>query len=337
MAKIVLGMGTSHGPMLSTPPEQWGQRASADRKNPRHFFKGRTYSYDELLTERADEHLEQQVSPEIWRERHERCQRAIAELARVYREVKPDVAVIVGNDQREIFSDAVTPPFSVFWGQDLINEQPDLDYLEKLSPGLAIAVPGHAPPQKLHHPGHPELGRHIIECMTKSDFDVTSITRLPQGPAGHDAAPHAFGFIYRQIMNDDVIPHVPVILNTFFPPNQPTAKRCYDFGKCLTSAIQSWDSDKTVALFASGGLTHFVINEEIDRIFLAAAQERRIDKVTELGEQIYQSGTSEIKNWIPVVGAMSELKADMHVVDYVPCYRSEAGTGNAMGFVYWRP
>jgi 3-O-methylgallate 3,4-dioxygenase len=24
-----------------------------------------------------------------------------------------------------------------------------------------------------------------------------------------------------------------------------------------------------------------------------------------------------------------------HKVDYVPCYRSEAGTGNAMGFVYW--
>ena len=24
-----------------------------------------------------------------------------------------------------------------------------------------------------------------------------------------------------------------------------------------------------------------------------------------------------------------------HQVDYVPCYRSEAGTGNAMAFVYW--
>jgi 3-O-methylgallate 3,4-dioxygenase len=25
------------------------------------------------------------------------------------------------------------------------------------------------------------------------------------------------------------------------------------------------------------------------------------------------------------------------VVDYVPCYRTPAGTGNAMGFVYWKP
>ena len=25
----------------------------------------------------------------------------------------------------------------------------------------------------------------------------------------------------------------------------------------------------------------------------------------------------------------------MTLVDYVPCYRSEAGTGNAMAFAYW--
>ena len=32
MAKIVLGMGSSHGPMLSTPPEEWGQRVLADKQ-----------------------------------------------------------------------------------------------------------------------------------------------------------------------------------------------------------------------------------------------------------------------------------------------------------------
>jgi hypothetical protein len=50
----------------------------------------------------------------------------------------------------------------------------------------------------------------------------------------------------------------------------------------------------------------------------------------------YQSGTSEIKNWIPVVAGAVELGMPAQVVDYVPCYRSLAGTGNAMGFVYWR-
>jgi hypothetical protein len=34
---------------------------------------------------------------------------------------------------------------------------------------------------------------------------------------------------------------------------------------------------------------------------------------------------------------MSALGVPAHVVDYIPCYRSLAGTGNAMGFVYWQP
>jgi 3-O-methylgallate 3,4-dioxygenase len=158
------------------------------------------------------------------------------------------------------------------------------------------------------------------------------MTKLPR-----DETPHAFGFVYRQIMSDRVIPSVPVVLNTFYPPNQPTVRRCYDFGKSIVRAIQSWDQDARVALIASGGLTHFVIDEEVDQTIFAAMRERSVVKLAELGEDIFQSGTSEVKNWIPVAGAMADLDFDMHLVDYVPCYRSEAGTGNAMGFVYWLP
>jgi len=46
-------------------------------------------------------------------------------------------------------------------------------------------------------------------------------------------------------------------------------------------------------------------------------------------------GTAEIKNWFPVISAMNAEGRRYHQVDYVPCYRSEAGTGNAMAFVYW--
>jgi 3-O-methylgallate 3,4-dioxygenase len=59
--------------------------------------------------------------------------------------------------------------------------------------------------------------------------------------------------------------------------------------------------------------------------------------VAALDEGIFQDGTSEIKNWVPLAGAMAELGFEPTVVDYVPCYRSEAGTGNAMGFVHWLP
>jgi hypothetical protein len=59
--------------------------------------------------------------------------------------------------------------------------------------------------------------------------------------------------------------------------------------------------------------------------------------VLELGDAILQDGTSEIKNWVPLAGAMAGLGFSPTLVDYVPCYRSEAGTGNAMGFVHWQP
>jgi hypothetical protein len=33
---------------------------------------------------------------------------------------------------------------------------------------------------------------------------------------------------------------------------------------------------------------------------------------------------------------MAETKMNMNMLDYVPCYRSDAGTGNAMAFATWK-
>ena len=44
-------------------------------------------------------------------------------------------------------------------------------------------------------------------------------------------------------------------------------------------------------------------------------------------------GTTETLNWITLSGAMTSEK--MSLVDYVPCYRTPAGTGCAMAFAYW--
>ena len=164
------------------------------------------------------------------------------------------------------------------------------------------------------------------------EFDVAAMKSLPK-----PETPHAFGFVFRRIMRDRPIPTVPVLINTFYPPNQPSVRRCYAFGKSILRAIQGWDSDLRVALIASGGLTHFVIDETIDRLFFDALEAHDIGPIVELGEAIFQDGTSEIKNWMPLAGAMAELRFKPTVIDYVPCYRSEAGTGNAMGFVHWHP
>lgn len=330
MANIVLGIGTSHGPMLSTPPEGWGLRVPDDLRM-RHHYRGRTWTYEELLAERRSERLDQQITLEVWRQRHAQCRAAIAKLAAVFDEVKPDVAVLVGNDQMECFSEALVPAFSVLYGDTIINSDYSPERLDSLPPGIAPSVPGHIPPGGATYPACAELGRHLIDSTIAEHFDVTALKSMPG-----DETPHAFGFVFRQIMNDRVIPSVPVFINTFYPPNQPTVQRCYDFGQALVRAIQSWDSPARVALIGSGGLTHFVIDEQVDQAFFKALRERNIGDVAKLGEPIFQAGTSEIKNWVPVAGAMAHLGLAPEIVDYIPCYRSEAGTGNAMAFVYWK-
>lgn len=336
MAKIVLCMGTSHGPLLTTPPEQWDLRVQADKQNPEHFFRGETYTYDQLAKLRSPEKLDAQCALAERQKRFDRCQVALKAMAEKFAQTKPDVAVIVGNDQHEIFLEDNMPAFSVFWGEEVTNIPSTEEQKAKMPPGIAIAEPGHKPPVETTYRCHPELGRHIIASLMEQEFDVAQSNKLPNGGAPWaKGIPHAYGFVYRQIMKDDVVPHVPVILNTFYPPNQPTARRCHKFGTALARAIESWDSDLTVAVIASGGLTHFVIDEDLDNTIVKAMQANDVDTLTTIPENRYQSGTSEVKNWIPVSAVATASGLAMDLVDYVPCYRSEAGTGNAMAFVHW--
>ena len=335
MAEIVLGIGTSHGPMLSTPWEQWDQRVGFDRQNKKHWYRGGTYDFDQLVALRKDDGLAAEITPEKWQARSVACRAAIDTLAAKFAEVAPDVAVIVGNDQEELFTDVNFPAFAVYWGETIENRPRTEEQIANLPPGVAIAERGHAPPEDAVYPGHPALGEHIIGSLMNSGFDIAASRRLPKGSGYANGIPHAYGFIYRQIMQDRVIPNVPVILNTFYPPNQPSAQRCYRFGAALKQAIESWESDARVAVLASGGLSHFVIDEALDRKVLDAFAAHDSDTLIAIPEDRYQAGTSEIKNWIPVAAMMDECGKQMTLVDYVPCYRSLAGTGNAMGFLYW--
>jgi OH-DDVA oxygenase/3-O-methylgallate 3,4-dioxygenase len=179
----------------------------------------------------------------------------------------------------------------------------------------------------------PDLGMHIIRTLVAHDFDVAASSVWPKH--ARNGASHAFGHIYRQVMRDKVVPNVPIYQNTFFPPNQPTARRSYQFGQIVRTAIDSWDSDRRVAVFASGGMSHFVIDEAFDRAFVGALKARDKSFLTSIPLKELQSGTSELKSWISLAGLIEDADAEMHEIDYVPCYRSAAGTGTANGFYWW--
>jgi hypothetical protein len=334
MARIGFGLATSHGPMLSVPWKNWVDRVPFDRK-ARHFYKGKTYSFDEIVELRKQQDLAQLLTPEVFAARHARCQKAIGELGDVFSERKPDVAVIVGNDQMEIFTPDHVPAFAIFWGPHVEGHPRTQEFLDSLPPGIAQAELDRTPAVYTEYPTLPQLGCHMIQESMSHGFDPAQLTKLPTGSVGSNAAPHAYGFVYRRIMRDAVIPHVPVFVNTFYPPNQPSAARCFAFGQSLGQAIAAWPKDLSVCVIASGGLTHFVVDEDFDKAVLDAMLAGDMATLTSLPENMFQSGTSEIKNWIAAAGMMAASGLPMRLIDYVPCYRSEAGTGSAMGFAVW--
>jgi len=329
MADIVLGIGSSHGPLLSTPADQWELRARADRANKSHWYRGGTYDFERLLQERAPG-FAAEIEPDVRQRRFEQCRSALDQLGRKVDAVKPDAVVIIGNDQREFFNPGLTPAITIYRGAEIHNVQ----HMVEGQPGLNIAEPANSPEEGAVYPGATALADHISDSLRDENWDLAQSDTTPSGsPRG--GIPHAFGFFYHTILRDQTPPSVPVILNVHFPHNVPKSRRCLDLGRALARAITSFTGYQRVALMASGGLTHFVIDEEFDRVIMQAMASGDEEALANLPEGYFKVGTAETKNWFPVIAAMNASGLKYHNVDYVPCYRSEAGTGSGMAFGYW--
>jgi OH-DDVA oxygenase len=225
----------------------------------------------------------------------------------------------------------LTPAITVFRGQQIENIS---DTKPEVSPGLKYGEAGNCPPEGATYAGAQELADHIIISLMADGFDVAQSTKLPKDSA-RLGIPHAYGFVYHRVLGDTPPPSVPIIFNVHYEPNRPSVSRCIALGHALQRAIREWKGHKRVAFVASGGLTHFVIDEEFDQTVIAAMEGSDENALARLPEKYFRAGTAEIKNWLPVITAMIAERKRFHKIDYVPCYRSDAGTGNAMAFVSW--
>src|SRR5207244_9002095 len=100
---------------------------------------------------------------------------------------------------------------------------------------------------------------HVIEALVEGEFDVAASDGVPDG----EGEGHAIGFVHKRIMQQ-VVPIVPVCINTYYPPNQPTPRRCYKLGQAIRAAVEAYPGDKRVGIIASGGLSHFVVDEALE-------------------------------------------------------------------------
>ena len=129
------------------------------------------------------------------------------------------------------------------------------------------------------------------------------------------------------------MPVVPVFLNTYFPPNQPRPRRCYALGQAIRKAVEAYAGDARVGIIASGGLSHFLVDEDFDRAILKACADKDAKFLQNLPRNKLNAGSSEILNWVGIAGALEHL--DLNWFEYVPGYRTPAGTGTGLSFASW--
>jgi hypothetical protein len=317
MAQVVIGIGTSHSPQLSIRAKDWAYLLKKDETDP-------WLDYPELI-KRAKPGLDKELTPEKFEQRDQACLTAVGKLGDALRDANADVVVIFGDDQHEQFGDDNMPTFAIYHGKSI----PVVRDSGVRPSGWKDAERRGWVETADEYANDDDLANHLIRALIDEEFDITRCNRLRK----EIGVGHAFSFLYRRLLPGGRIPMVPVMVNTYYPPNQPTPKRCYAFGQAVRRAVESWKSDKRVALVASGGLSHVVIDEEIDAMTIDGLKNKKPEMLFRLPRERLWGGTSEILNWVALAGAMEDR--ELKYLEYVTTYRSPAATGCGMGFAYW--
>src|SRR5918999_2941709 len=145
------------------------------------------------------------------------------------------------------------------------------------------------------YPVHSALATHLIESLMDMGFDMGASKCLPAG----EGEGHAIAYVHRRVMDaQKPVPAVPIFLNTYFPPNQPRPKRCYEFGQAVRQAVEAFPAEERIGVLASGGLSHFLVDEDFDRAILKACAEKDAKLLQTLPRNKLHAGSSEILNWV---------------------------------------
>ncbi len=330
MARLVAAFGSSHSIMLASQREDWqhGFR-QIDPRNPHyHDRQGQKTDYATLLAA-APPDAESMVTPERMGERFDQAQAAMDELRERIGAARLDVLLVVGDDQNELFRTTHNPAFAIFWGPTIRNAaavtREGDGWVQRAR--LWRQEPGGA---DVEYPVHGTMAEWLIRQLCDRDFDIAAMDGLERG----QFEGHAFSFIHRRYLQGLDLPVIPLIVNTFDPPNQPTPRRCVQLGRALRELIEVYPEDLRVGVLASGGLSHFVVDEGLDNGILGALARKDSEWLADLDPRLLQAGSSEIRNWIIAAEAVKAL--DLDWVRYLPGYRTPALTGTGLAFAAWK-
>ncbi len=297
MANLVGCMAMSHAPQLMLNPDYW-----------------------HLLNTRAGEQLPEK--PALDKETHEvkwtkwnGCMDAIAKLRAKLDALRPDVLIVVGDDQHENLVDDNMPPFTIYMGEEA-EASVSLRYLKQPKSE-----------NRTNYHVDAKMAEALVNGLMDEGFDpsYSKKTRY-EGGLGH-----AFARVLKFLSPQAHHAVVPVMVNTYYPP-APSAHRCVNFGRALAHVLRRFPGDQRVVIIGSGGLSHTKIDENLDRDFVGALKQSDLNYMSAMPAEILVEGTSEIRNWI-VTAAAADRPGTM--IEYSPLYRTTTGVGCAMGFANW--
>jgi hypothetical protein len=324
MARIVLGLGTSHTPMLLVDASDLPRYEENDRRLTLLDNDGVSTTFDALLAGASDRASE--VTAEQLSARHAAARQAIAGLSDVLASAALDALIVIGDDQKEMLRGDQTPALLVYDRPTIRSQRPPHapGRPEWALRGSDRYYPADGPRD---YPVAEALARHLCHHLDGQGLEVAGFESdgVPMG--------HAFAFVCSQLMREPPIPVVPVLLNALYPPNQPTPERCLAIGDAIERAVEAFPPNLRVGVVASGGLSHFVVDEGLDREVVRALRERDHAALVDLPVRKLNSATAEIRNWVCAAGALRSLRIDH--IDYIPGYRTRAGTGVGLCFAVW--
>ncbi|MEY3295194.1 MAG: hypothetical protein RLZZ451_1242 [Pseudomonadota bacterium] len=207
---------------------------------------------------------------------------------------RPDVIFLVYNDHATAFSLDLIPTFAI--GTAAQYQPADEGWGPRPVPVVK---------------GHPELASHIAQSVIQDDFDLTIVNRMD--------VDHGLTVPLSLMCGQPAewpCPVIPFAVNVVQYP-VPSGRRCFNLGRAIRKAVESFDEPLNVQVWGTGGMSHQLqgpraglINREWDTRFL----DRLIDEPAALAqvphiEYVREAGSEgiELVMWLIARGAMADV------------------------------
>ena len=258
--------------MLLAADETLERFIETDQKNKHRDKEGRQVTYGELL-EKADPKLANMVAPEHLVERQNKARAAVSNVRQVLSNANLDALIVLGDDQNESYLEDCHPAFAIYFGETIRNDNKQHDTYSHLPEWYIKNRAAFFEQDKPRdYPVHSKLAEHLIESPDGRRFRHRSVEVPARGrrrrprdrlyPSPRDGC-------RRSRCRSCRCSSTPTTRRT--SRGRRAATR---LGQAIRKAVESFPGNERVGMLASGGLSHFLVDEDFDRAILKACADK---------------------------------------------------------------